>query len=164
MSQWSEQTHDVSVARQVLADTGLDEFLTPQEYVDLAAAGCPAESLPTHQAGWVCDAAEADAYLVFPAELTSAEVATADYGPSLGGGWEVHVQPTDSGEQLFATLTARASSREPQGAIAFMIDGQVVSAPVPWETITGGSWTLAGGLMGEWSEDEAKALAANVVG
>jgi preprotein translocase subunit SecD len=129
------------------------------EYVAMVEADCPGEPLPAEQAGWLCSADESVAYLMLPAALTGAEVASTDTSES-GGSWQVNVDLTDSGERVLIELTASAASRDPKGAIALVIDGRVQSAPVVWEAITGGPVAL----VGDWTEGEATSLAARVVG
>lgn len=160
MAQWTEQAGNADSAAKVLASTGLDGSLTVDEYVAMVDAGCPTDPLPAEQAGWLCSQDESAAYLVVPAAVTADDVASAEAASGPGSDWEIHVTFTDSGLQKFGQLTSDASSRDPQGAVALVIDGRVQSAPVVMQAITRGTLILAG----RWTEEEAKALVASLVG
>ncbi len=160
MAQWAEQADDVDSVAVVLASAGLEGLLTVDEYVAMVDAGCPADPLPAEQAGWLCSQDESAAYLVAPAAVTADDVASAEVTSRPDGHGEIRVILTDSGSQKFEQLTSEASSRDPRGAVAFVVDGQVELAPSVISTITGSSLSLAG----DWTEVEAKALAASLVG
>jgi preprotein translocase subunit SecD len=160
MAQWAEQAGDADSAAKVLASAGLEGLLTGDEYVAMVDAGCPADPLPAEQAGWLCSQDESAAYLVAPAAVTADDVASAEAASRPDGHWEIRVILTDSGSQKLEQLTSEASSRDPRGVVAFVVDGQVESAPSVINAITGGSLSLAG----DWTEEEAKALAASLVG
>ncbi|WP_291379257.1 hypothetical protein [Demequina sp.] len=158
VTQWSEQEGDTDAAAAVLAAWGLDGWLTPDDYVAQVAAGCPDAPLPADYAGWVCDEYGFTAYLVFPAALTADDVASVEpVGPSEGvsGPWRVLVELTEEGGAKQAELTAEASARDPQGAVAIMIDGDVVSAPIVAQPLTTPAFSLEGG----WDEDKARIIA-----
>lgn len=160
VAQWREQAGDADAAAEVLATTGLGGLLTADDYVAQVEAGCPDEPLPADEAGWVCDEAESTAYLVFPAALTSDDVASAVSREGVDGDWQLQVEFTEGGASKLAALTADASEREPQGAVALVIEGDVLSSPVVTESITTGPLRLVGG----WNEDEAKTLADGLGG
>ena len=67
---------------------------------------------------------------------------------------------TEDGASKFTALTADAAEREPQGAVALLIEGDVLSSPVVTQPFTGGSLMLAGG----WNEAEARAAADDLHG
>lgn len=160
MAQWTEQAGDADSAAKVLASAGLDGSLTVDEYVAMVDAGCPTDPLPVEQAGWLCSQDDSAAYLVVPAAVTADDVASAEAASGPGSDWEIRVTLTDSGSQKFGQLTSEASSRDPQGAVALVIDGRVQAAPVVMQAITGGTVILTG----RWTEDDANGLVASLVG
>lgn len=171
-SQWSDEAADADAAAAVLSQAGLDELLTADEYLAMVEAGCPANPLPSDQAGWVCDSAQSEAFLVFPATLTEADVDSAEAAQRVTSGedsggtpqprevWEVQVSFTTSGTAALEDLTADLSSRAPQGTIAFVVDGKVVSAPMVVSPISGGSAQL----VAPWTKQEAEHLVASLAG
>jgi len=159
MAQWTQQAGDADSAAKVLASTWLAGSLTVDEYVALVDAGCPTDPLPAEQAGWLCWQDESAAYLVVPAALTADDVANDEAASGPGSDWEIHVTLTDSGSQKLGRLTSEASSRDPQGAVALVIDGRVQSATVAMQAFTGGTLILTG----RWTEGDAKGLVASLV-
>ena len=129
-----------------------------------AGAECAQTPLALDESGWVCDDATSTGYLVEPAALTAADVATVDAGPNGQPGsttWGVRVTLTATGAKTFEELTAQATqAAPPANKVVMLVDGEVVLAPQVMEPITGGelSIPLKGG------EAEAKAMAATIVG
>lgn len=157
-AQWREQGADADAAAEVLANTGMEGLLTPDDYVAQVQAGCPDQPLPADEAGWVCDEVESTAYLVFPAALTTGDVASAAATEGADGDWQIHIELTEAGASKLTALTADAAERQPQGAVALVIEGDVLSSPVVTQPFAGGSLVLAGG----WDEAEARAVANGV--
>jgi len=127
-------------------------------------AECAQTPLALSESGWVCDDATSTGYLVEPASLTAAHVATVAAGPSAQSGstnWSLRVTFTAMGATRFQELTKEASEATPPATkVLMLVDGEVVSAPNVMEPITGGNVMIA--LKG--GEAEAEALAAAIEG
>ncbi len=98
-------------------------------------------------------------YLRSPAAMGNAEVESADAVLDAEDGRPcVTLRFTAAGAQRFALLTRSLVRRR----LAIVIDGRIESAPVVFEEITGGvaRITMGGGVGGEESFAEARALAA----
>ncbi|MGN0702322.1 MAG: protein translocase subunit SecD [Lentihominibacter sp.] len=83
-------------------------------------------------------------------------------------GWAVNLQFDSQGANLFADATTKAYSGQVTsaiegvdgGAIAIVLDGQIISAPNVNEPITGGNCSITG----NFSQEEAQQLAAQING
>jgi len=126
-------------------------------------AECAQTPLAPNESGWMCVDATSIAYLVKPASLTAADVATVEVVPSAMPGswdWSLTVTLTDTGATLFEELTKQASeATPPANTLAVMVGGEVMSAPTVMEAITGGEFPIH--LKGD--EAEAQAMAAAIV-
>lgn len=168
VSQWSQEAGDTAAATAMLDHTGLDELLTTDGYLAMVDAGCPTAPLAADEAGWLCNAEQSEAFLVFPAALTEADVDGAEASPGVSsdgtaqsaGSWQLRLNFTEQGAIVLHDLTADLSSRNPQGSVAFVVDGVVKSAPVVMDALTGASVPVVAG----WTEREAKDLAASLNG
>ncbi len=129
-----------------------------------AGAECAQTPLALNESGWVCDDAASTGYLVEPASLGAADVATVAAGPNALPGstnWLLRVTFTATGATRFRELTKEVSgATPPANKVAMVVDGKVVSAPTVMEAMTGGDVMIA--LKG--GEAEAQALAAAITG
>ncbi len=129
-----------------------------------AGAKCGVVPLPASESGWICDDATDMAYLAQPAVLVASDVKSVEVGKLQASGseaWEVRWTFTDAGAEAFHLLTEVASQNEsPADQLLMVVDGAVVSAPHVRAPIVGNSI----GTVGDFSEDEARALAAAIAG
>lgn len=128
-----------------------------------AGAECAQGLLPLNTSGWICDDETSTAYLVGPAALAAGDVAKvrADHLKHSGGHWAVYLTFTEVGTTKFAALTQDVSQAQPPAnQLMMVVDGKVVSAPSVQTPVEGGVVVLSG----DYSKDEAKALAAAIRG
>ncbi|MDO4177479.1 MAG: protein translocase subunit SecD, partial [Bacillota bacterium] len=101
--------------------------------------------------------------------LEGDNVKKAEYGrDDQSTGWAVNLQFDGQGADLFGDATTRAFNGEitsqiegvNDGAIAIVLDGQIISAPNINEPILGGNCSITG----HFTQDEAKQLAAQING
>jgi preprotein translocase subunit SecD len=100
------------------------------------SAGSCQLTAPGDAQGWLvaCDAAQHDSYLLWPAELTNSDVASASEVASRPtGDWQVTVSFTSAGQRRFFLLTQRSVGMH----LALVVDGVVQSAPVILKAIDG---------------------------
>ncbi len=89
--------------------------------------------------------------IVSGADVDSAQVTFGDSttssstSKSISGEPQVSLKFKDDGKKKFADATTKASSASPQGHIAIILDGQVVSDPVVQSAITDGNAVISGG-------------------
>jgi len=113
-----------------------------------------------------CSADGATKFVVGPAELSAADVASAEpgeltnsVGDAIPGQYAVTVTLTGSGAQAFAELTRNLSSLEPPlNELAIIVDGVVISAPAVASVIANGIMQISGGF----TKDEATNLADDI--
>jgi preprotein translocase subunit SecD len=91
---------------------------------------------PGDAQGWLvaCDVAQHESYLLWPAELTNSDVASAsEVASQPNGDWQVTVSFTSAGQRRFFLLTQRSVGMQ----LALVVDGVVQSAPVIQKAIDG---------------------------
>ena len=95
---------------------------------------------------------EAEEQTLIPTDLTGADLARADVTfDQTTGKPVVTLEFTSEGGNKFAEITGKNVAKQ----LPILLDGQVISAPVVQEQITGGSAIISG----EFTLDEAKTLA-----
>lgn len=100
-----------------------------------------------------CDPETATSYILGPAELEGGDIDSATSGPRVNemgqtmGGWQVNMEFTGEGGQLFADVTMRLASY-PYGSaknlFAIVLDGSIISVASLRDPITGGSASISG--------------------
>ncbi len=101
-------------------------------------------------------------YILGPAEVEGTNLTQASSGPAVDksgnptGGWAVHMQFDKEGGEAFAAVTGRLHGlTQPRNQFAIVLDGQVLSAPVPSGPIAGGQAEITG----KFTAEEAASLA-----
>lgn len=121
-----------------------------------SSAGHCAVAVAGDTQGWTvaCDAAQTQSYLLWPAELSNADVASASEAAydsqGSAGQWMVDVSFTAAGQRQFTQLTQRSLGLQ----LAYVVDGVVESAPVIDAAIDGDAQLTA-----TMSEPQARLLA-----
>ena len=127
-------------------------------------------AVPTASYLVACNANGGTAYLLAPAFVANADVASANATEDTTmTQWFVDVQFTNQGSTAWQQVTARAAQQpgapqcQPPGGcngIGIVVDGQILSVP----TVDSGPGGIAGGQMqiGAESRDEARVLAAEI--
>ncbi|MFC5370059.1 protein translocase subunit SecD [Arcanobacterium bovis] len=114
------------------------------------------------KASVACSITGEQKYILGPAEIegtnltkASSSMATDQKGTPTGG-WAVNMQFDSAGAKAFADVTGRIyQMQSPKNQFAIVLDGQVLSAPVPNGPISGGQAQITG----HFKADEAAALA-----
>lgn len=129
-----------------------------------AGAVCAPAPLALDDSGWVCDGATLTGYLVEPASITAADVASVSAWANKQPGmttWEVSVKFTPTGAATFEAFTTEVDAADPPGnKMVILVGGKVVSAPTVQGPIAGGEAMLS--VIG--GEAEAQVLAAAIAG
>jgi len=109
-----------------------------------------------------CDQFGQVKYILGPVEMTGTDLSTATSGPetssqgTLTGRYEVRLDFTSTGANLFADTTGRISALEsPRDQFAIVLDGAVISAPQVSQSITRGEAQITG----DFTQEEAQQLA-----
>ena len=109
-----------------------------------------------------CDVTGTMKYILGPAELEGTSITQATSSLAVNqqgtptGGWAVNMEFDSEGGQKFADVTGRIYNLEsPRNQFAIVLDGQVLSAPVPNGPIAGGQAQITG----NFQADEAASLA-----
>ncbi|MBM7825466.1 preprotein translocase subunit SecD [Arcanobacterium pluranimalium] len=114
------------------------------------------------KASVACSSTGEQKYILGPAEIegtnltkASSSLATDQKGTPTGG-WAVNMQFDSAGAKAFADVTGRIyQMQSPKNQFAIVLDGQVLSAPVPNGPIAGGQAQITG----HFKAEEAAALA-----
>lgn len=108
-----------------------------------------------------CDSSGANKYILGPAEVEGSQVTQATSGPAVNnqgtptGGYAVNMEFNAAGSKAFADSTARISQlQSPRNQFSIVLDGKVLSAPVPSGRISGGAQ-----ITGSFTAPEAASLA-----
>ncbi|GGK88655.1 hypothetical protein Ppa06_53870 [Planomonospora parontospora subsp. parontospora] len=122
-----------------------------QPVLAVAAAPCAGTDLPD-PGGTEC--------LRLANGVTVKEVAAAEAVQGQGtGGWAVEVALGPDDAAAFAEMTRKiAAESGPRNRLAVVVDGEVLSAPVVGEAITGGRMQIAGSFTREEAADLARRL------
>ncbi|MBG0822357.1 hypothetical protein HS048_16565 [Planomonospora sp. ID91781] len=120
-----------------------------QPVLAVAAAPCAGTDLPD-PGGTEC--------LRLANGVTVKEVAAAEAAEGAGG-WTVEVALGPDDAAAFAEMTRKiAAEPGPRNRLAVVVDGEVLSAPVVAEAITGGRMQIAGSFTREEAADLARRL------
>ncbi|MDY5589791.1 MAG: protein translocase subunit SecD, partial [Arcanobacterium sp.] len=112
-----------------------------------------------------CDAERPVKYILGPADIEGTELtkatstlATNDQGTPTGG-WAVNMEFNKAGGDKFAETTGRIYNlASPRNQFAIVLDGQVLSAPVPKGPIAGGRAVITGNFTSEAAASLANQL------
>lgn len=112
-----------------------------------------------------CSADGAVKYILGPADIegtsltkATSSLATNDQGTPTGG-WAVNIEFNKEGGDTFAAITGRIYNLEsPRNQFAIVLDGQVLSAPVPSGPINGGRAQITGNFTSEAAASLANQL------
>lgn len=127
--------------------------------LDCSAAGATPPPAPPDQPTAACDSKLHQKYLLGPAALTGADVksAKAVLETANGAGWIVDLDFTPAGSAAFARVTGTLATQSPPAdQFAILVDGDVLSAPLVQQAITGGKAQITG----NFTADAARHLAA----
>jgi len=112
---------------------------------------------PTDQPLITCEADGSVKYILGPVEMDGSDIDDATFGlNSQTGGWEVQLDFNDAGTETFAQISQRLyGAQSPLDQFAFVLDGDVISAPRMQGLITDGRPSISG----NFTQDTAKVLA-----
>lgn len=109
-----------------------------------------------------CDSSNSVKYILGPAEIEGTDLTKATSSLAVNsqgtptGGWAVNMEFNSKGAEAFHTVTERIHKlQSPRNQFAIVLDGQVLSAPVPSGAIAGGRAEITG----HFTSEEAAALA-----
>jgi len=98
-----------------------------------------------------------------PTCISSVDVSDAKAEPDVqarSGQWQVRFELTPAGAEKFDQVAAELYERKPNGALAILLDGRIISAPIVRSPRLGGRGTI----QGNYSEKEAKEVAGILTG
>jgi len=100
--------------------------------------------------------------LVGPTCCTSEDVVEAEAEPDTNrrGSWRIAFQLSPNGREEFDRVAAELHKREPNGVLAILLDGRIVSAPIVRSPRLGGK----GWVQGDYTEKEAGEVAGILKG
>lgn len=115
------------------------------------AARLQATAVDPEKASVACASTGDVKYILGPAEIKGTELKKAssslavDANGNPTGGWAVNMQFNGKGAKVFADVTGRIfQNPSPTNQFAIVLDGQVLSAPVPSGPIAGGNAQITG--------------------
>jgi preprotein translocase subunit SecD len=125
-------------------------WITPQVASQFTALDCTSTArpavTPVDQPLVACSRDGSEVYVLGPAEVTGAALASAETDESSSTGL-LDVTLTSAGNAALATMTTRAVSLPaPRNRIALVLDGRVMRAPMVAEPSTGGPMLIAADL------------------
>jgi preprotein translocase subunit SecD len=137
-------------------------WVTPKLQAEFLAYDCsdknndPANE-PKDEPLITCDTTGTVKYILGPVALDGSSISDATYGQnSSNGQWEVQLKFDGSGTQKFADVSTRLYGLEsPRNQFAFVLDGEVISAPQMNAVITDGNPSISG----SFTQETAKTLA-----
>ncbi|GAA3771914.1 protein translocase subunit SecD [Microbacterium kribbense] len=130
-------------------------WITPKLQAQFLAYDCsnkanqPADE-PKDQPLITCDVGGTEKYILGPVELDGSAITDASYGQnSQNGQWEVQLKFDGPGTKKFAEVSQRlnglrAAGQSPRDQFAFVLDGEVISAPRMNAVITDGNPSISG--------------------
>ncbi|WP_221584430.1 protein translocase subunit SecD [Microbacterium sp. G2-8] len=137
-------------------------WVTPKLQAELLAYDCADESndpahSPADEPLITCDANGTAKYILGPVELDGSAIDDAQAVLTQQGAWAVQVSFDSHGTDVFGDVSQRLYNLQgAQNQFAFVLDGQVISAPTMNAVITNGSPQISGQGI---NEDSAKVLA-----
>lgn len=137
-------------------------WITPRLQAEFRAYDCadpanePANE-PKDQPLITCEADGTAKYILGPVELDGSAIDDASFGQNAQNGqWEVQLTFDADGTKQFATVSTRLFGLEaPRNQFAFVLDGDVISAPRMNAVITDGRPSISG----SFTQDSARVLA-----
>lgn len=137
-------------------------WITPALQAEFLAYDCadpsndPANA-PKDQPLITCEADGSIKYILGPVELDGSSIDDATYGQnSQNGQWEVQLTFDGDGTQAFTAVSTRLFGMQPpRNQFAFVLDGDVISAPRMNAVITDGRPAISG----SFTQESAKVLA-----
>lgn len=151
------------------ADSSDDAWITEQMLYDAYKMQCGSQDAQIRgtadnpETGVVaCDLTGQVKYLLGPAEIQGTNLTHASSNMAVdaqgnpSGGWAVSMSLDKAGADKFAEITGRIHQLQaPKNQFAIVLDGKVLSAPVPHGAIAGGDAQITG----NFTADEAATLA-----
>ena len=137
-------------------------WITPKLQAQFLAYDCsskdnnPADE-PKDEPLITCDTSGSVKYILGPVALDGSSISDASYGQNTQNGqWEVQLKFDGAGTQKFADVSTRLYGLEsPRNQFAFVLDGEVISAPQMNAVITDGNPSISG----SFTQESAKTLA-----
>ena len=163
--------------RQIAATANLlfrpvltDGAATPEVRKAYATLDCSPKSdgtpLPSisSQPTAACDRDSGQKYLLGPAAVVGTDVKSARSQLATGGEWAVDLEFTAAGSAKFAAITATLSQQlTPANQFAIVLDGDVLSAPMVQQTITGGEAQITGNFTRRRAVDLAALISSGAL-
>ncbi len=137
-------------------------WITPKLQAEFLAYDCantandPANA-PKDQPLITCDTSKTVKYILGPVELDGSSISDATYGTNTQNGqWQVLLTFDADGTSTFAAISQRLyGATSPLNQFAFVLDGDVISAPSMNAVITDGKPSISG----SFTQQSAKTLA-----
>jgi preprotein translocase subunit SecD len=140
-------------------------WITPKLQAEFLAFDCANPSTdpataPTDQPLIACDPTNTAKYILGPVELDGSAINDASFGQNTQNGqWEVLMTFDGEGTSTFAEISQRLLGQTaPLNQFAFVLDGQVISAPSMNALITDGKPSISGSFTQETSKTLADQL------
>lgn len=163
--------------RQIAATANLlfrpvltDGAATPEVRKAYATLDCSPKShgtpLPSisSQPTAACDRDLGQKYLLGPAAIVGTDVKSARSQLATGGQWAVDLDFTAAGSAKFAAITATLSQQtSPANQFAIVLDGDVLSAPMIQQAITGGQAQITGTFTRQRAVDLAALISSGAL-
>jgi preprotein translocase subunit SecD len=139
-------------------------WVTPKLQAQLLAFDCGAEhetNAPEDQPLIACESDGSAKYILGPMELDGTVINDATAGrEQQSGQWTVNLSMDAKGTKLFGEVSQRLNANRiaklsPRDQFAFVLDGEVISAPVMQASILNGKPSISG----NFTQESAKALA-----
>jgi preprotein translocase subunit SecD len=138
-------------------------WITPRLSAEFLAYDCAAPTedlgaLPTDEPVIACSPDGGAKYLLGPVEIEGSAIADANATIRQDTGqWAVQLRFDDQGKDLFTEVSQRLYGQpQPSNMFAFVLDGQVISAPTMDAVITDGRPSISGGGI---NQESAQVLA-----
>ncbi|MEV6010902.1 hypothetical protein AB0M29_29305 [Streptomyces sp. NPDC051976] len=111
-----------------------------------------------------CDRDLGQKYLLGPAAIVGTDVKSAKSQLATGGQWAVDLDFTAAGSAKFAAITATLSQQtSPANQFAIVLDGDVLSAPMVQQAITGGQAQITGTFTRQRAVDLAALISSGAL-
>ncbi|MCI7551908.1 MAG: protein translocase subunit SecD [Arcanobacterium sp.] len=154
-SEPADDSDDAWVTEKILYDAYRLQCGTQEARIELTQDDPQTSSL-------ACDASGAMKYVLGPAPIQGTQLTKASSSPATNqqgtptGGWAVNMEFNSEGAKSFFDVTNRIYQlQSPKNQFAIVLDGQVLSAPVPSGPINGGQAQITG----SFTAPQAEALA-----
>lgn len=153
--------------RPVLADNAATTPALQKQYAALdcspQAKDTPLPSVAGRPTA-ACDRDSGKKYLLGPAAVVGSDVKSAKSQLVTDGEWAVDLDFTTRGSAKFAAVTATLSQQvTPANEFAIVLDGDVLSAPMVQQAITGGEAQITGNLTRRRAVDLAALISSGAL-